>query len=112
MIHQSYAEAILDGRLYALVPHWTRYVFEIVYALILAIVLAAYTATRTRWAIFAGFLLVLPLAQWLMLQLAGVDFQALPALIGLFLHSLFERPVDGAVQRGLQEWRRLVRRFR
>jgi CHASE2 domain-containing sensor protein len=109
MIHEGYAEAILDGRLYALVPHWMRHAFEILYALLLAAVLAAYTATRTRWAIFAGFVLALPIAQWLLIQLAGVDFQALPALIGLFLHSLFEQPVDAAVDRGVQAWRRLVR---
>jgi CHASE2 domain-containing sensor protein len=112
MIHQSYAEAILDGRLYALMPHWMRYIFEILYALLLAAVLAAYTRTRTRWAIFAGFVLALPLAQWLLLQLAGVDFQALPALIGLFLHSLFEQPADAAVERGVEAWRRFARRTR
>jgi CHASE2 domain-containing sensor protein len=112
MIHQSYAEAILDGRLYALVPHWMRYIFEVLYALVLAAVLAAYTATQARWAIFAGFVVALPLAQWLLLQLAGVDFQALPALLGLFLHSLFEQPVDAGVGRAVQAWRSLTRRLR
>jgi hypothetical protein len=94
LIHHNFAEAILDGRSYRYVPKWALVVLEILFAVVAAVVFSIYANAWTKLLGFVGFSLILIVIQWLMLQLLGTFFEAFVPLLGLWLHSVFERFVD------------------
>jgi CHASE2 domain-containing sensor protein len=94
VIHHNFTEAILDGRSYSYVPMWLLTSLEVIFGVVAALVFAAYSGFWTKVGGFIIFSFALVLIQWLMLQLFGTFFEAFVPLLGLWLHSIFERFLD------------------
>jgi CHASE2 domain-containing sensor protein len=90
-LQANFAEALLDSRVFKGTPDWilrtTEVLFSIVAAVVFAILISAWGKVFGIVSLFVVMLFV----QWLMLHGFGVFFDALVPLIGLGLHSLYER---------------------
>ena len=91
LVHQNFAEAILDSRTYAFVPEWVLTLAEIAFGLMAAILFAIWPRVIFKVAVFFGLCAALLLLQWAMLQIFGTFFEAFLPLLGLALHSIVER---------------------
>ncbi len=91
IIHENFAEAILDGRTFAYFTELDLHLLEIVFAIAAAFVFAAYSGFWVKLGVFAGLTTILVLIQWAMLLVFGTFFDAFIPLLGLWLHSLIER---------------------
>ena len=91
LIHENFAEAILDSRIFGYVPDWGLRLLEVLFGIVAAVAFALYADIWTKAAIFVGLCAVLVATQWLMLQIFGTFFEAFVPLMGLALHSVIER---------------------
>jgi CHASE2 domain-containing sensor protein len=91
VIHENFAEAILDSRTYSYVPNWLLIALEVAFGVIAAIVFAYYSKVWVKLGFFALFFLGSLLIQSVMFLLLGTIFDASIPLFGLLVHSLAER---------------------
>jgi CHASE2 domain len=91
IIHENFAEAILDSRVFAYVPQWLLRLTEFAFSAAAAIAFAVYSKLSAKLAILGCLLVVLVMMQWLMLQVFGTFFEAFIPLLGLCVHSVVER---------------------
>jgi CHASE2 domain-containing sensor protein len=84
-------ESLLDTRTLGTTPIWFLHSAEIAFSLLAAIVFAV---LKTIWQKLAGVLAVFVLLlfiQWIVLHGFGIFFDAFVPLLGLSLHTLYER---------------------
>jgi hypothetical protein len=91
VIHENFAEAILDSRSFGYVPRWVLVATEILFGIFCAAVFAIYETLRAKLIVFAVLFVALVFGQWAMLQLFGTFFEAFIPLFGLGFHSMIER---------------------
>lgn len=94
VIHENFAEAFLDKRVYLAIPQWAVHALEITFGLAAAIVFAYFPhlgAGAVALAVLSG---VLVGVQWSMVQMFGVFFDAFVPLVSLWLHTFLERVLD------------------
>jgi CHASE2 domain-containing sensor protein len=91
LIHENFTEAILDGRLNRPLPHWLLLTLEILFGIGAAIFFASYSPIWIKLAGLGILALLLLTLQWVMLLMFGVFFEAFLPLLGLAVHSVFER---------------------
>lgn len=128
LIHDSYAEAIVDGRTYSILPHWLQITTEILISVLAAVFMAGISRTEeeqkaaeareakpdykgafAKLAVFLGFAIALLAAQWLAMVGGGTVFDAIVPLFAVFLHSVFEKFVDRVfVGPAIDLWRRTL----
>ncbi|MFI4935619.1 MAG: CHASE2 domain-containing protein [Caulobacterales bacterium] len=94
LMHESWAEAILDGHLINGMPPWLLEGLEAAFALFATVLFARYAGLLVKLGLFVGLALLLLLVQWLMLNLAGVFFDASFPLLGVAVHSIIDRLVE------------------
>ena len=90
VIHENFAEAILDSRVYGQVPEWTLHAAEILFSLIAIVAFSYFSSLWLELGLLAALCIALVFIQWTMLQIFGTFFEAFVPLIGLFLHALAE----------------------
>jgi CHASE2 domain-containing sensor protein len=90
-LHANYVEDLLDTRSYGTFPFWFLRATEIIFSLIAAI---AFAVILSFWGKVVGILalfVLLLFVQWVVLHGFGVFFDAFVPLLGLALHTLYER---------------------
>jgi CHASE2 domain-containing sensor protein len=90
-LQANYAEAFLDSRVFRATPKWVLHVTEIIFSLIAAIAFALIISAWGKILALFSFFIIMLIVQWSMLHGFGVFFDALVPLLGLGLHSLYER---------------------
>ncbi len=90
IIHENFAEALLDSRQYSETPGWLVHAFEILFSLLAAAVFALSSRFWRKLAAVILFSALLILVQWAAVQVLGVFFEAFVPLLGLWLHSIGE----------------------
>jgi CHASE2 domain-containing sensor protein len=93
LLQANFAETFIAGNHVGTVPHWGLRGAEILFSLVAAIVFAVLASFGAKLAGVAILVLVLFFVQWLVLHGFGVFFDALVPVLGLGLHSLYERLV-------------------
>jgi CHASE2 domain-containing sensor protein len=88
LVHQNFAEAILDDRLYSPLANWF---LEILFALGSAFVFAAFSNIWTKLGIICAAVAALLLYEWAVFFLFGIFIDAFLPVLGLGLHSIVER---------------------
>jgi len=91
IIHENFAEAMLDGRQYGYIPDWVLQGLTLIFGVVAMVVFAAFEDLWAQIAVFTCLSFALVLVQWLLLQLLGTFFEAFVPLLGLWLHSVIER---------------------
>jgi CHASE2 domain-containing sensor protein len=93
-IHANYVEAILNSsRVKRPTPNWALRATEVFFSLVAAVAFALIPSLRGKMVgIFSLFVLLL-FVQWSALHGFGVFFDAFVPLLGLSLHSLYDRLV-------------------
>jgi CHASE2 domain-containing sensor protein len=90
-LHANFAEAILDSRAFPALPKWFLEAIEIALAALAAGVFALSRSVVAKLCWLAGMLAALLFFQWLLMHAVGVFFDAFLPLVGLALHSVYER---------------------
>ena len=94
LIHENFAEGILDGRLVTPLPEWVLLVVEVVAGIVFALLFAAVAEAWMKLLLLALIAIVLLGAQWLIFALFGTFFEAFLPLLGLSLHSIIEKLLE------------------
>ena len=90
-LQANYAEAFLDSRVFRSTPNWVLHATEIAFSLIAALAFALIISAWGKVVGLLSFIIVMLFVQWSMLHGFGVFFDALVPLLGLGLHSIYER---------------------
>jgi CHASE2 domain-containing sensor protein len=91
VLHANYAEAIVDGHALATAPEWVAHVLEIAISLGVAVWFALTPGVWAKLATLLAVIAMLFFAQWALVRQFGVFFDAFFPVLGLALHSLYER---------------------
>ncbi len=94
LIHENFAEGILDARLVTPLPEWVIVSIEAVLGVIFALAFAAFPSFWAKLLLFAGIAAALLVVQWLMFVLFGSFLEAFWLLLGLSLHSILEKLLE------------------
>jgi CHASE2 domain-containing sensor protein len=93
VLHANFVEALLDSRTFKFTSVHALHVTELVFSLLVALI---FVLIRPWWAKVASLvplLVSLLLIQWMILHGFGLFFDAFVPLLGLGLHSLYERVI-------------------
>jgi CHASE2 domain-containing sensor protein len=90
-LHANFAEALLDARVFRSTPEWILKAIEIGFSLLAAVAFAAFAGVRGKIASISVALAFLFVLQWLMLHGFGIFLDVFVPLVGLGLHSVYER---------------------
>jgi CHASE2 domain-containing sensor protein len=91
LLHANYVAALLDDRTFSAAPSWILHGTEVVFSLI---AMVAFALIPGFWGKLIGIIslfILLLFIQWSALHGLGVFFDALVPLLGLGLHSIYER---------------------
>jgi hypothetical protein len=91
VLHANFAEALLDSRTIGALPEWVTHGAEVMLSVIAALIFALIAGFWKKVGVISSTLIVLFLVQWAMLDIFGVFFDAFFPVLGLGLHSLYER---------------------
>ena len=90
-LHANFAEALLDSRVFRATPPWALHSIEITLSIVAALVFGLVHGLLAKLVCILWALVGLFLAQWAALHGFGVFFDIFVPLVGLGLHSLYER---------------------
>lgn len=91
MLHANYVEALLDTRIFGATPEWVLVGTEVIFSLIAGV---AFALIQSIWGKIVGIfslLFILFFVQWSILHSFGVFFNSFVPVLGMGLHSLYER---------------------
>jgi CHASE2 domain-containing sensor protein len=91
LIHANFAEAYLDSRTYGHVPAKVVTVVEFLFVAAGAVLFALLPGRWMVGASLVGMTALLVFAQWIVLHLSGLSFDAMVPLVGVWLHAVTER---------------------
>ncbi|MBV8978467.1 MAG: CHASE2 domain-containing protein [Alphaproteobacteria bacterium] len=94
LIHENFAEGILDGRQVAPLPEWVLIAVEIAAGIVFALLFAAVADAWIKLVLLVAISVILFAAQWLIFALFGTFFEAFLPLLGLSLHSIVEKLLE------------------
>lgn len=94
LIHENFAEGVLDARLVTPLPDWILLSIEVILGVIFAFMFAAVPHFWAKLLVLAGLAVALLVVQWLMFALFGSFLEALLPLLGLSLHSILEKLLE------------------
>ncbi len=95
ILHANFAEALLDSRTFAATPSWILHATEMLYGLIAALTFALIPGYKGKAASFVALIVLLFVLQWSALLGFGIFFDTFVPLLGLALHSIYERIAGG-----------------
>jgi CHASE2 domain-containing sensor protein len=93
MLHANFVEAVLDTRIFGATPEWVLVGTEIIFSLIAGVAFALIPSVRGKIAGIFSLLFILFFVQWLVLHTLGIFFDSFVPVLGMGLHSLYERLV-------------------
>lgn len=94
LIHENFAEGILDARLVTPIPEWVLVSIEAILGVAFAFLFAAFPSFWAKLLLLTGSAAALLLVQWLLFALFGSFLEAFWPLLGLSLHSILEKLLE------------------
>lgn len=94
-VHANFVEALLDSRVFAGSPDWLAQLLEILFAIVAAVVFASSASFHGKLEGIIVLSLVLIAIEWVALREFGAFFDATIPFLALWLHSVYDRVVDG-----------------
>ena len=95
ILHANFTEALLGGRAFKKTSKETEHFWEIAFGIFAALAFALIPGVIGKIGVLLGLLVGLFLIQWIALHNFGIFFDALVPLLGLAMHSLYERILGG-----------------
>jgi CHASE2 domain-containing sensor protein len=93
LLQANFVETFIDGKHVGTAPHWILRGAEMLFSLLAAVAFALLAGYLAKLAGVSILVLMLFFVQWLVLHGFGVFFDVLVPVLGLGLHSIYERLV-------------------